>query len=151
MSSAVHLWRWPHIQPDSSAFRSPRQWLRPASLTPIHGVIADLWSATSVLRTSPVLQSTSQQISAAGPGLMWQYGGQQSGLSNADESNSRNTNPAKEFSIRIISVWIKSSSADQVYVNVTCLNEDYGKYWLNIPELVEMFVCSSTQCDGSTV
>lgn len=44
------------------------------------------------------------QISAAGPGLVWQYGGQQNGLSNADESNSRNINPAKEFSIRIISV-----------------------------------------------
>lgn len=44
------------------------------------------------------------QISAAGPGLVWQYGGQQGGLSNADGSNSRNVNPAKEFSIRIISV-----------------------------------------------
>ena len=67
------------------------------------------------------------QISAAGPGLVWQYGGQQGGLSNADESNSRNINPAKEFSIRIISVWNKSSSADQMYVTVTCINEDYGK------------------------
>ncbi|XP_073326718.1 uncharacterized protein susd3 [Pagrus major] len=44
------------------------------------------------------------QISATGPGVVWQYGGQQSSLSTTDESNSRNINPAKEFSIRIISV-----------------------------------------------
>lgn len=49
------------------------------------------------------------QISAVGSGLVWQYGGQQSSLSGAnpsttDESNPRNINSAKEFSIRIISV-----------------------------------------------
>ncbi|XP_031700206.1 sushi domain-containing protein 3 isoform X2 [Anarrhichthys ocellatus] len=49
------------------------------------------------------------QVSAAGPGLVWQYGGQQSGLSGripstTDESSARNVKPAKEFSIRIISV-----------------------------------------------
>lgn len=49
------------------------------------------------------------QISAVGPGLVWQYGVQQSSLSGVnpsttDESNARNMNPAKEFSIRIISV-----------------------------------------------
>ncbi|XP_070824698.1 uncharacterized protein [Chaetodon trifascialis] len=49
------------------------------------------------------------QVSAAEPGLVWQYGGRQSSLSgvnpsSADESNTRNINPAKEFSIRIISV-----------------------------------------------
>ncbi|XP_070696495.1 sushi domain-containing protein 3 [Pempheris klunzingeri] len=49
------------------------------------------------------------QISATGPGLVWQYGGQQSGVSGVnpsttDESNTRNINSAKEFSIRIISV-----------------------------------------------
>ncbi len=43
-------------------------------------------------------------VSAAGPGVVWQYGGQQNSLSIADESNTRNVNPAKEFSIRIISV-----------------------------------------------
>lgn len=49
------------------------------------------------------------QISAVGPDLVWQYGEQQSSLSEVnpsttDESNMRNINPAKEFSIRIISV-----------------------------------------------
>ncbi|XP_040915269.1 uncharacterized protein LOC121195702 [Toxotes jaculatrix] len=49
------------------------------------------------------------QISAVGPGLVWQYGRQQSSLSGVnpsttEESNTRNINPAKEFSIRIISV-----------------------------------------------
>ncbi|XP_044067934.1 sushi domain-containing protein 3 [Siniperca chuatsi] len=49
------------------------------------------------------------QISAVGPGLVWQYGGQQSSLSElnpstTNESNTRNINSAKEFSIRIISV-----------------------------------------------
>ncbi|XP_075956022.1 uncharacterized protein susd3 [Anarhichas minor] len=49
------------------------------------------------------------QVSAAGPGLVRQYGGQQSGLSGripstTDESSARNVKPAKEFSIRIISV-----------------------------------------------
>ncbi|XP_059189905.1 sushi domain-containing protein 3 [Centropristis striata] len=42
-------------------------------------------------------------------GVVWQHGGQQSRLSGeqpstTDESNTRNINPAKEFSIRIISV-----------------------------------------------
>ncbi|XP_078111470.1 uncharacterized protein susd3 isoform X1 [Sander vitreus] len=60
-------------------------------------------------------QSSSQtmnpdcQISAMGPGVVWQYGGQQSSLSGVnpsttDESNTKNNNPAKDFSIRIISV-----------------------------------------------
>lgn len=46
------------------------------------------------------------QIAASGPGLVWQFGGQQSGLnpSTADEPIVRNINPAKELSIRIISV-----------------------------------------------
>lgn len=45
------------------------------------------------------------QVSGAGPGLVWQYGGQQqNSLSITDESNMRNSNSAKEFSIRIISV-----------------------------------------------
>ncbi|XP_071377101.1 uncharacterized protein [Centroberyx affinis] len=51
------------------------------------------------------------QISAVGPGggLVWQYGGQESGLSvvnqsAADESYRNNINSAKEWSIRIISV-----------------------------------------------
>lgn len=62
----------------------------------------------------PPCQTTSPclvHISASGPGLVWQpqYGGQQSSLSggkppNTEESNARNTNPAKELSIRIISV-----------------------------------------------
>lgn len=46
-------------------------------------------------------------ISGAGPGAVWQYGGQQSSgvnPSTTDESNMRNSNPAKELSIRIISV-----------------------------------------------
>lgn len=48
-------------------------------------------------------------ISAARPGSLWQHGGQQSSLSalnlsTTDMSNMGNTNPAKEFSIRIISV-----------------------------------------------
>ncbi|XP_022594891.1 uncharacterized protein LOC111217345 [Seriola dumerili] len=60
---------------------------------------------SSCQTTSPGLV----QISAAGPGLVWQYGRQHSSLSGAnpsttDESNTRNINPAKEFSIRIISV-----------------------------------------------
>ncbi|XP_031172507.1 sushi domain-containing protein 3 [Sander lucioperca] len=60
-------------------------------------------------------QSSSQtmnpdcQISAMGPGVVWQHGGQQSSLSGVnpsttDEFNTRNNNPAKDFSIRIISV-----------------------------------------------
>ncbi|XP_063743667.1 uncharacterized protein LOC134867200 [Eleginops maclovinus] len=60
-------------------------------------------------------QSSSQtinsglQISAVGPGLVRQYGGRESSLSGVnpsttDESNTRNINAAKEFSIRIISV-----------------------------------------------
>lgn len=49
------------------------------------------------------------QISAVGPGVVRQHGGQQSSLSRGkpsttDESNTRNINPAKEFPIRIISV-----------------------------------------------
>ena len=40
-----------------------------------------------------------------GPGELWQYGRQESSSAPAEESNSRNLNPAKEFSIRIISVW----------------------------------------------
>ncbi|XP_035014037.2 sushi domain-containing protein 3 [Hippoglossus stenolepis] len=44
------------------------------------------------------------QISTAGPGVAWQYGRQESSSAPAEESNSRNLNPAKEFSIRIISV-----------------------------------------------
>ncbi|XP_071332747.1 uncharacterized protein [Trachinotus anak] len=60
---------------------------------------------SSCQTTSPGLV----QISAVGPGLVWQYGRQQSSLSgvnasSTDESNTRNLNPAKEFSIRIISV-----------------------------------------------
>lgn len=57
-------------------------------------------SQSSCQTTSPGLF----QISTLGPGLVWQYGGQQSSLSTTDESNTRNTNTAKEFSIRIISV-----------------------------------------------
>ncbi|XP_010794247.1 sushi domain-containing protein 3 [Notothenia coriiceps] len=60
-------------------------------------------------------QSSSQtmnpglQISAERPGFVRQYGGRESSLSGVspstnDESNTRNINPAKEFSIRIISV-----------------------------------------------
>lgn len=49
------------------------------------------------------------QISAVGPGVVWQYGGQQSTFSgvkpsNTDETNTRSMNPAKESNIRIISV-----------------------------------------------
>ncbi|XP_070767036.1 sushi domain-containing protein 3 [Enoplosus armatus] len=60
---------------------------------------------SSCQTTSPELV----QISAVGPGLVWQCGGQHSSLSGAnpstaDESNTRNINAAKEFSIRIISV-----------------------------------------------
>ncbi|XP_054465390.1 uncharacterized protein LOC129099951 [Anoplopoma fimbria] len=49
------------------------------------------------------------QVSAAQPGSVWQYGGQQSGFlgvnpSTTDESSTRIVKPAKEFSIRIISV-----------------------------------------------
>lgn len=55
--------------------------------------------------TSPDLVQTS----AVGPDV-WQYGEQQRHLSGVnpsttDESSRRNVNPAKEFSIRIISVW----------------------------------------------
>lgn len=57
-------------------------------------------------------QTTTQglvQSSGMGPDL-WQYGEQHGGLSGVnpsatDESNTRNINPGKEFSIRIISVW----------------------------------------------
>lgn len=49
------------------------------------------------------------QVSATGPGLVWQYGGQQGSVSGMnpstkDEPNTRNKNAAKEFNIRIISV-----------------------------------------------
>uniref|UniRef100_A0A3Q3WVQ2 Sushi domain-containing protein n=1 Tax=Mola mola TaxID=94237 RepID=A0A3Q3WVQ2_MOLML len=53
------------------------------------------------------LNPGTDRLSAAWPGSLWQYGGQQSSLSapsTTDESERRNTNPAKEFSIRIISV-----------------------------------------------
>ncbi|XP_051280215.1 sushi domain-containing protein 3 [Dicentrarchus labrax] len=58
---------------------------------------------SSCQTTSPGL------VHISGPGLVWQYGGQQSSLSGVnpsttDESNAKNINPAKEFSIRIISV-----------------------------------------------
>ncbi|XP_037629703.1 uncharacterized protein LOC119490410 [Sebastes umbrosus] len=60
---------------------------------------------SSCQTTSPGLV----QISAVGPGVVWQYGGQQSTFSgvkpsNTDETNTRSMNPAKEFNIRIISV-----------------------------------------------
>nr|XP_019951570.1 PREDICTED: sushi domain-containing protein 3-like isoform X1 [Paralichthys olivaceus] len=44
------------------------------------------------------------QISAARPGLVWQYGRQESSSATGEECNTRNLNTAKEFSIRIISV-----------------------------------------------
>ncbi|XP_062283653.1 uncharacterized protein LOC133988119 [Scomber scombrus] len=61
------------------------------------------------LSSCQTLSTSLVQISAVGSGLVWQYGGQQSSLSGAipsttDESNPRNINSAKEFSIRIISV-----------------------------------------------
>ncbi|XP_029292358.1 uncharacterized protein susd3 isoform X2 [Cottoperca gobio] len=61
-------------------------------------------SSSSTQTTNPGLQ-----ISAMGPVAVWQYGGQRSSFTGAnpsttDESNTRNINPAKEFSIRIISV-----------------------------------------------
>lgn len=74
------------------------------------------------------------QISAVGSGLVWQYGGQQSSLSGVnpsttDESNPRNINSAKEFSIRIISVWghivkmwipsVKTLFTDQICTTLT--------------------------------
>lgn len=58
---------------------------------------------------APPQPSHPPPIAAAVPGVVWQYGGQQNSLSGGnppttDESNKRNINPAKECSIRIISV-----------------------------------------------
>ncbi|KAG7519673.1 hypothetical protein JOB18_013594 [Solea senegalensis] len=50
--------------------------------------------------TSPSLV----QISATGPGLVWQYERPHIGPSTAEDFNTRSSNHAKEFSIRIISV-----------------------------------------------
>lgn len=89
-------------------------------------------------------QSTSPgpvQISAAaGSCVVWQYGGHQSSSpgvnpSTTDESNTGNINPAKEFSIRIISVWgyvtqeVNTISQERVYwPNMyNSVDEDYGK------------------------
>lgn len=44
------------------------------------------------------------QVSGTGPGPVWQYGRQEHSSPTAEECNTRNSNPAKEFSIRIISV-----------------------------------------------
>ncbi|KAG7228126.1 hypothetical protein INR49_013409 [Caranx melampygus] len=49
------------------------------------------------------------EMPAVGPGVMWQHGRLQGSLSGAnlpttDESNTRNINPAKDFSLKIISV-----------------------------------------------
>ncbi|KAM9855455.1 uncharacterized protein susd3 isoform 2-T2 [Aulostomus maculatus] len=79
----------PLIPPDCAQISGPPQYFR---ATP-----------SSCQTMSPGLV----QISALGPSSVWQYGGQQSSLSemNADdESHARNINSDKDFSIRIISV-----------------------------------------------
>nr|XP_046253361.1 sushi domain-containing protein 3 [Scatophagus argus] len=55
------------------------------------------------------LPSSCQTATPAGPGLVWQHGGKQTSFSgvnppNTDQSDAKNMNPAKELSIRIISV-----------------------------------------------
>lgn len=117
---------------NSQAYRCPQQygygWIAPPSarayspapplpgqdynqpLLPPDPESAPISSQTQYHKPPPSACQTASpsliQISAGGPSMVWQYGGAQHGTLSGitDETNLRNINSAKEFSIRIISV-----------------------------------------------